>query len=155
VRERTFVFRTVEDPTIEPRPQACPFEDANVFLGAHMYSLETRESAGEVVDERARAIGTAAACAAIGGPLEPGALVPFYAEFTFADGTAYAAEGRAQVTSTDVPLPGVVLAGCALRIVSGPQGLIGGSATSTSIFDPADHAGVGTGSIWTLRAYFA
>lgn len=155
MRERTFVFRTLEDPTVEARPQGCPFEDANVFLGGRMYSLEMRDSDGEVVDERAHAIGTAAACAAIRGPLEPGALAPFYAEFTFEDGAAYAAEGVARVTSNDVPVQGVVLAGCSLRLVGGPPGLVGGAATSASVFDPSAQLGGGTGSLWTLRAYFA
>ena len=68
--------------------------------------------------------------------------------------TAYAAQGAARVTSADVPDAGVVLAGCALQIVSGPSGCVGGAATSLSIFNPAGKSGVGTGSFWTLRAYF-
>lgn len=104
--------------------------------------------------EQETEIGLASACAVVTVPLIPDAFVPFYAEFSFHEGSLYAAHGTAQVTSVDVPEAGVVLAGCALRIVSGPRGCVGGAATSLSIFNPAGKEGAGTGSFWTLRAYF-
>jgi hypothetical protein len=148
----TYLFRTIEDPTVESRPRNSPFADANLFLGGRMYSIVSR--GGEVTVEDEAEVGVASACAVVTTALVPGAaLVPFYAEFTFHEGAVYAAEGTAQVTSADVPEAGVVLAGCALRVVSGPPGCSGGAATSLSIFNPAGAAGVGTGSFWTLRAY--
>jgi hypothetical protein len=59
------------------------------------------------------------------------------------------------VITNNVPRPGVVLAGCALRVTQGPEGFLGGAATSMSIFNPLGLPGAGTGSFWTLRAYSA
>jgi hypothetical protein len=140
---RTFVFRTVEDASVTGRPERCPWPDANLFLAGRMSSLETGAE-----------IGTAQACAQIAGPLEPGAEAPFYAEFNFAEGERYRADGSARVLTNDVPVPGVVLAGCSLRLLEGPAGFIGGIASSTSIFNPTQASGLETGSIWTLLAYF-
>jgi hypothetical protein len=145
----TYIFRTIEDASVESRPRNSPFADANLFLGGRMYSIGTEQ--GEVAEEQEGEVGLASACAVVTAPLVPGVLVPFYAEFTFHEGAAYAAQGSAQVTSAEA---GVVLAGCALRITSGPPGCAGGAATSLSIFNPAGKEGTGTGSFWTLRAYF-
>jgi hypothetical protein len=90
----------------------------------------------------------------ISGGLEPGVAVPFYAEFHFEGGDRYRAEGTAQVLTSDVPAADVVLAGCALRLVGGPEGFLGGVATSASVFNPTRRPGVETGSTWTLHAYF-
>lgn len=99
-------------------------------------------------------LGTAQACAQVTEALEPGLKVPFYAEFHFDTGDRYRAEGAAHVLTSDVPAPNVVLAGCALRLVDGPDGLLGGVAMSGSVFNPTNQPGAETGSIWTLHAYF-
>jgi len=65
------------------------------------------------------------------------------------------AVGTCQVITNNVPRPNVVLAGCALRVTQGPEGFLGGAATSLSIFNPLRLEGAGTGSFWTLRAYTA
>jgi hypothetical protein len=140
---RTFVFRTVEDDSVPGRPERCPLPEANLFLGGRMSSLDTGAK-----------IGTAQACAQIAGPLEPGAQVPFYAEFDFDGGERYRADGLAHVLTNAVPADGVVLAGCSLRLLEGPAGFIGGVASSASIFNPSQGPGLETGSIWTLLAYF-
>jgi hypothetical protein len=152
VSVETYSFRTIEDPSVESRPRNSPFSDANLFLGGRMYSMVTRQ--GVVTAEQESEIGLAAACAVVTAPLVPDVLVPFYAEFSFHEGAVYTAQGNAQVTSSDSPDAGVVLAGCALRVVSGPPGCTGGAATSLSIFNPAQAPGAGTGSFWTVRAYF-
>jgi len=54
-----------------------------------------------------------------------------------------------------VPVPGVLLVGCALRLVEKPEGVIGGFATSSTIFNPYGIPGFGTGSVWTLHLYTA
>lgn len=148
----TYMFRTIEDANVESRPRNSPFADANLFLGGRMYSIGTQQA--EVTSEQETEVGVASACAVVRAPLVADVLVPFYAEFRFHEGAVYAARGTAQVTSADIPDACVVLAGCALRVVSGPPGCVGGAATSLSIFNPTAHAGAGTGSFWIVRAYF-
>lgn len=142
---RTIVFRTVEDPSVTERPRDCPFGGANLFLGGRILPLEGDDE---------RAWGVALACAELSDPLVRDAVVPFFAEFRFDDGDAYAADGVSRVIDVDVPRAGVVQAGCTLRLVAGPAGLSGGTATSASVFDPRGVLDAGTGSVWTIRAYF-
>ena len=157
--QHTLVFRSLEDPGVESHPEECPFAGANLFLGANLWSMQTRASDARVVDEAVQQIGTAAACGLITTALVPGTLVPFYVEFTLDQGPdkgdTYVAVGTCQVITNNVPRPGVVLAGCALRVTQGPEGFLGGAATSMSIFNPLQLEGAGTGSFWTLRAYTA
>jgi hypothetical protein len=157
--QRTLIFRSLEDPTVSSQPQNCPFGGANLLLGATLWSLQTRANDSRVVNEAVQQIGTAAACGLITTALVPGTLVPFYVEFTLDQGpdqgTTYTAVGTCQVITNNVPQPGVVLAGCALRVLQGPEGFLGGAATSMSIFNPRGLAGAGTGSFWTLRVYTA
>ena len=75
-------------------------------------------------------------------------------EFHFDTGDRYRADGAAHVLTAGVPAPSVVIAACALRLVDGPDGLLGGVATSASLFNPTNQPGAETGSIWTLVAYF-
>ena len=140
---RTLVFRTVEDPTVEIGPDDCRLVGANLFLGGRIVPL----------DDDGR-LGVALACAALTERLVRDVVVPFAAEFRFDDGGTYAADGTARVVDADVPAAGIVQAACALRLTSGPPGVIGGTATSASVFDPAGVLGAGTGSVWTINAYF-
>jgi hypothetical protein len=149
--ERVFVYRTIEDPSVPSHPVSCPYADANVFLGAVVRAVETQASDGQDVSDRVAQVGTAAACARVTS-LAPGATAPFYIEFTLNDGN-YRADGTCTVTSNNVPVNGLVLAGCALRIVEAPAGVIGGSFTSNSIFNPFRLPGFNTGSVWTRRTY--
>jgi hypothetical protein len=151
---RTLIFRTVENPQVANPPQNCPFSNPNLRLGADVWSLETgpKELASEVVKETVDKIGTASACGQISGPLTPdGPAVPFYVEFTLADGT-YKAQGDCHVISNDVPQQGIILADCGLGVDEAPGGM-DGVATSMSIFNAGRIAGVDTGSFWTLRLY--
>ena len=151
--QHTFVFRSLEDPNVSSQPKACPFPGANLFLGATLSSIETDAGDSRVVNEGVRKIGTAAACGVITSP----PLVPFYIEFTLNQGphssNTFVAVGSCQVVSNNVPSPGITLAGCALLLTQGPEGFLGGIATSMSIFNPLRLPGAGTGSFWTLRAY--
>jgi hypothetical protein len=157
--QQTLIFRSLEDPTVANPPENCPFAGANLSLGATLWSMQTRASDSQVVNEAVQQIGTAAACGLITTALVPSALVPFYVEFTLDQGPdqsdTYTAVGSCQVITNNVPRLGVVLAGCALRVIQGPPGFLGGAATSMSIFNPARLPGAGTGSFWTLRAYTA
>lgn len=151
--QHTLVFRSLEDPNVSSQPKECPFLGANLFLGATLSSIETDAGDGRVVNEAVQRIGTAAAC----GVITTALLVPFYIEFTLSEGhhgsNTFVAVGACQVVSNNVPRPGIVLAGCALRVTQGPAGFLGGIATSMSIFNPLGLPGAGTGSFWTLRAY--
>lgn len=150
--ERLLVVRTVEDPTVAPVPPGCPFEAPNVRLGAITWAVQTRASDGEVVNKDVRPLGTASACGKITAALVPFTQVPFYVEFTLAEGVV-AAQGFCTITSNNVPTPGLILAGCTLTVTSAPAGVMGGSVTSNSVFNPLRLAGFDTGSIWTLRLY--
>jgi len=151
--QHTRVFRSLEDPNVSSHPKECAFPGANLFLGAALWSMETDAGDSRVVNEAAQQIGTAAAC----GLITTAPIVPFHIEFTLNQGhdkgNTYVAVGACQVVSNNVPRPGVVLAGCALRVTQGPEGFLGGIATSMSIFNPLRLQGAGTGSFWTLRAY--
>ncbi len=155
--QHTLVFRSLEDPRIPDHPKGCPFPGANLLLGATLWSLDTRASDSRVVNEAIHQIGTASACGLITTALTPGALAPFYIEFTFDQGPGkggtFIALGICRVITNDVPRPGVELVGCALHVTQGPDGFLGGVATSMSIFNPLLLPGAGTGSFWTLRAY--
>ena len=157
--QKTYIFRSLEDPTIPSRPAGCPFPGANLFLGATIWSMDTRAVDSRVVNEAVQQFGIASACGLITGPLVPSTLVPFYLEFTIEQGPdrgdSYAAVGSCQVITNNVPQPGIILAGCALRVVTGPPGTLGGAATSMSIFNPLRLEGAGTGSFWTVRVYSA
>lgn len=149
--ERVAVYRTIEDPSVSPQPVACPHVDANVFLGAVVRAVETRATDGQDVSDRVLQVGTAAACARVTS-LAPGATAPFYIEFTLDEGS-YRADGSCTVISNNVPVSGLILAGCALRIVEAPAEVLGGSFTSNSIFNPFNLPGFNTGSVWTRRTY--
>ncbi|HEX7184320.1 MAG TPA: hypothetical protein VF756_21000 [Thermoanaerobaculia bacterium] len=61
--------------------------------------------------------------------------------------------GDCTVGSNDVPVAGIVLAACHLRVVEAPKGFAGGAASSLSIFNPAGLTGFATGSSWTLQLF--
>jgi len=151
--QHTLVFRSLEDPNVSSQPKECPFPGANLFLGATLSSIETDAGDSRVVNEAVHHIGTAAAC----GLITTAPLVPFYIEFALDHGhhggITFVAVGACQVVSNNVPRAGIALAGCALRVTQGPEGFLGGIATSMSIFNPLRLQGAGTGSFWTLRAY--
>lgn len=155
--EATFVFHSEEDASTPPDAAVCaqaPFT-ANVKLGAGLWSLKTRKHNGRVVDEKRRRIGTATACLELTNVLFPAGLAQrFYVRFDLPQG-AYVAEGTCTVASNAVPQPFIILAGCTLKLVSGPSGSLGGLVTSASLFNPLARPGFATGSMWTLHEYLA
>lgn len=52
-----------------------------------------------------------------------------------------------------MPLPGLVLAACHLRVVEAPPGFAGGAAASLSVFNPGKVQGFATGSEWTVALF--
>jgi hypothetical protein len=151
----TYQFRSVEDPAYPPDDAICaqaPFR-VNVKLGASLYSQHTRAVDGRVVIDRLLRLGRATACVQLTNFLfPPGLSQNFYAVFDLPAGR-FTALGTCTLTSNDVPQAGLVLAGCALELVAGPTGVLGGVVTSASTFNPARLPGFSTGSLWTVQTY--
>lgn len=148
-------FRSVEDADFPADRSVCV--DAgftpNVYLGASLWSEATTASSGRVVNNSVRRIGKATACVRITDPTFPPELPQaFYARFETPEG-AFTARGACTLVSNDVPEPGLVLAGCHLRIVDGPEDMRGGVITSMSVFNPRKLPGYNTGSEWTIQFY--
>jgi hypothetical protein len=152
---RVYQFRTEEDPEVTGAADFCasaPFT-ANVLLNASAYSVRTRGADGRMVNDDAKRVGTALACAQITNPSFPeGLQQKFYAKFELPDGD-YVALGTCTLISNNVPVAGLVLAGCTLKLTSAPPGVLGGAAVSLSVFNPRRLAGFATGSQWTIQAY--
>ena len=152
-----YQFRSVEDPAFPADNTICaqsPFR-VNVKLGASLWSQFTRVVDGRIVVDKVMRIGKATACVELTNFLFPAGLQQnFYAVFDLPSGR-YTGLGTCTLTSNNVPQAGLVLAGCALHVVSGPNGVLGGVITSASTFNPARLAGFSTGSLWTLQAYTA
>lgn len=154
--ERILVLRTVEDPRYPVDAALCaaaPFQPINVRLGASAWTVQTRASDGLLVNDDVRFAGRVSACGRL-ATVTPFTAQPFLARFTLADGE-YTGVGTCTITSTDVPVPWLLLVTCSLRLVSFPQGVLGGSMTSASVFNPYHLPGFDTGSIWTLRIHDA
>ncbi len=152
--ERVLVLRTQEDPRSPADLATCaaaPFSPVNVVLGASAWTIRTGARSGELRDGELRFAGTATGCGRLttAAPFVP---QPFRIRFDLADGT-YVADGTCTITSGDVPQAGLLLLGCALKVVSAPPGVTGGSLVSASVFNLANLPGFDTGSIWTLRLY--
>lgn len=154
--ERTWVVRSEESAATPPDPAVCaeaPFA-TNVQLGAQLSSLKIDGRSGGVVDPSRRVVGRATACLQLTSLLFPAGLTQrFYVRFDLPQGS-FAGVGSCLISSNDVPVSMLVLAGCTLELVDGPPGMIGGVATSASIFNPTRLPDFGTGSFWTLHAYF-
>ncbi len=152
--EATYLFKSVEDPAHPPDPAVCAQAGfpSNVRLGASLWSVETREKDGRVKGQE-RKIGTATACLLLTNPFFPiGLTNNFYVQFDLPQGT-YKATGTCTVSTNAVPQPFIILAGCTLKLVSGPANSLGGMVTSNSIFNPLKRPGFSTGSMWTLQEY--
>jgi hypothetical protein len=152
--ERILVLRTVEDARFPARPEICaaaPFQPVNVVLGAGAWTVRTRARDGVVVNDDVRFVGPVTGCGRI-STVSPQVAQPFLIHFDLHDG-GYTAVGTCTITSNDVPVAGLLLLTCALEVVEAPRGVVGGSATSASVFNPYGLPGFDTGSIWTLRLH--
>jgi hypothetical protein len=150
--EELYVFRTMEDPEVQPNLAVCeaaPFE-VNAILAASFWAIRTRSEDGLMVNPDSRQIGTGTACLRVTS-LALDATAPISGEFVIGSRTVRAT-GSCLVESNDVPVPGLILANCSLRIDPAP-GVLGGSASSNSVFNPLRLPGFNTGSIWTVRLF--
>ncbi len=154
--ERILVLRTVEDPRYPASAEVCagaPFQPVNVRLGASVWTVRTRARDGVLVNDDVRFAGTATGCGLLSSA-SPFVAQPFLIRFDLQDGS-YTAVGTCTITSNLVPVPGLLLVTCAMTMVAVPPGVVGGSATSASVFNPYGLDGFDTGSIWTLRLHDA
>jgi hypothetical protein len=150
VSARLYRFRSEEDPSSPPDPAVCAAAsfDPNVRLRATLWA-----DGGDSEEDDETRFGTATACTrVIDSAFPPGTLLPFYAVFDLPEGRV-TASGDATVVSNDVPVAGLVLAACHLRVIEAPPGFTGGVATSLSVFNPAGLTGFNTGSFWTILLF--
>ncbi|HEX6911873.1 MAG TPA: hypothetical protein VF142_15830 [Longimicrobium sp.] len=148
-------FRSVEDPDFPADRAVCAAAgfQANVFLGASLWSEANAASSGRIVNNGVRRIGSATACIRITDPTFPAGLPQqFFARFDTPEGI-FTASGACTLISNDVPERGLVLGGCHLRVVDGPAEMRGGAITSLSVFNPRALPGYSTGSEWTVQFY--
>lgn len=140
-----------------------PADTTLVMLDAELWSNRTRASDGKVVNSETRLVGTAQACAWVSGsqlfgampidPAEPLPSAPFYGEFAIGD-LVLPAGGECLITSNTIPVPYLGLVGCSMVVPPDPEtGLLGGNATSNSVFNPLGLTGFHTGSYWTVHIY--
>ena len=172
VAEELILFRSLHDEAVpDPSVDWCKMKavesglltqefvdelpDAEIAtLGASLWSFRTRASNGTVNNETVRQIGVADACAYIIEGLAQGASAPFYMEGN-AGGLDMVAAGECSLVTDDIPVDGIILTGCALKVDPNPdQGLLGGLATSNSVFNPFGIEGFNTGSFWTIHVYW-
>ncbi len=182
IDERVIKFRSLEVAPVVP-PEVCergalflgiqdrdlPADTMLFMFDADLFSSRVRTKDGLVVEPEARTIGRGLACAwlsfsAFFGNLlaeppfpidqtQPLATSPFYGEFEVG-GVFLAGGGECSLTSNTLPVPGLGLVACNLRINPDPdQGLLGGNATSNSVFNPLGLPGFQTGSFWTVHIY--
>jgi hypothetical protein len=153
--ETVIQFRSLEDPEGVPDLSVCadaPFV-ANVVTAAKLFAVKTRASDGKVVGRGRKVIGSGTGCLRVTDvTFPPFTSGPIYGDFTI-DGLTVRIDGVCTVSTNDVPLAGIVLAGCSTAIVEAPAGFAGGSATSNSVFNPFRQPGFSTGSFWTVRLY--
>jgi hypothetical protein len=132
-----------------------------VMLDAELWSSQTRAKDGKVVNPEVRRVGTGSACTwmdpiAIFAPIDPTQPLPnapIYGEFQVGD-LSFAVAGEATLTSNTIPVPGVALAvGSMIIPPDESQGLLGGVASSNSVFNLLQLPGFRTGSFWTVRIY--
>src|SRR5262249_13697723 len=148
--EELYVFRSMEDPEVQPNLAVCeaaPFE-VNAVLAASCWAIRTRSEDGLMVNPDSRQIGTGTACLRVTS-LALDATAPISGEFVIGSRTVRAT-GSCLVESNDVPVPRLILANCSLRIDPAP-GVLGGSAPGKPGFYPPPPPRLHTGLILTAR----
>ena len=155
--ERTYIFRSVEDASTPPDPAVCaqaPFA-VNVRLGGSLWWQQTSPIDGRVAPRLQRRIGKATACVQLTDFSFPAGLDQnFFIQFDLPAGR-FTAVGSCKLISNDVPVGGLVIGGCALKLTSWPKRFSGGAVSSLSVLNPFKLPGFNTGSTYVLQAYEA
>ena len=152
---RTFIFRSVEDASTPPDPAVCaqaPFA-ANVLLGGSLWWQQTSPFDGRVAPRLTRRIGKATACVQLTHfAFPPGLDQNFYVAFDLPEGR-FTASGSCKIISNNVPVGGLVIGGCSLKLTSWPARYVGGAMSSLSTLNPFRLPGFNTGSTYVLQAF--
>ena len=155
--DRTFIFRSVEDASTPPDPAVCaqaPFS-ANVHLGGSLWWQQTNPFDGRVEPRLTRRIGKATACVLLTDfSFPPGLDQNFYIAVDLPEGR-FTATGSCKLISNNVPVGGLVIGGCSLKLTSWPARFAGGAIASLSTLNPFRLPGFNTGSTYVLQAFLA
>jgi len=155
--DRTYIFRSVEDASTPPDPAVCaqaPFP-TNVQLGGSLWWQQTSPLDGRVEPRLKRRIGKATACVLLTDfSFPPGLDQNFYIAVDLPEGR-FTAAGSCKLISNDVPVGGLVIGGCALKLTSWPSRFAGGAIASLSTLNPFRLPGFNTGSTYVLQAFEA
>lgn len=146
--------QTQEDAAVPDDPAFCATAGfpVNVRLNAAVYEYQL-DHHGKVKSHGRHQIGTANACILITSLSFPAGLQQnMYLRLDLPQGEVIAT-GTCTIVSNHTPQAGVVLAGCALRVLTAPAGYLGGQVTSASTFNPMHLPGYDTGSFWTVQLY--
>ena len=153
--DRTYIFRSVEDASTPPDPAVCaqaPFP-TNVQLGGSLWWQQTSPLDGRVEPRLKRRIGKATACVLLTDlSFPPGLDQNFYIAVDLPAGR-FTASGSCKLISNDVPVGGLVIGGCSLRLLTWPQRFSGGAVASLSTLNPFRLPGFNTGSTYVLQAF--
>lgn len=140
-------LRYVSDPTVPtvpPDPVFCaaaPFE-ANGYVEGHLtaYRLRVKDDTTRLLPDAPRnRRGFARACIQITDfEFKPFASpVPIYWQLDIDDIGTITAEGQCLSSNNNVPQEGVILGGCVMTIVYGPEGYLGGNVVESGVvFNP-------------------
>ena len=151
--EHTHVFKSVEDPTVQADLSVCAQASftPNAVLSASFYAVQGRSADGLIVNSSTKRIGWGTACARITS-LAVGATVPIIGDFNINKNKHLIGEGACVLASNNVPAAGLILAGCTIPLDAG-NGVLGGIATSNTVFNPFGLPGFDTGSVWTVHVF--
>lgn len=154
--EGTFEIHTVDDPSAIVDDSICASADftPNLKVVANAWTYETRTSDGKVVQDLTHKVGTLQACLLITDlSFTQSTIHPMYVEFDLKNGM-YSGIGSCTIASNNVPLQGLILASCTMRLIEQSSGNTVGSAIMSSAFNPFGLSGFAPGeSYWTLRFY--
>ena len=157
IDKTVILFRSMDDPNIPPDPAVCDagnsgFE-ANLSLGASLWSFQTKSNNGTIVKEKVQQIGTATSCVLITDLTFPpfGTEAPNYVEFTIGD-LFIAVSGECEATVNPLP-EGPLFVSCYLEVIPerSTEGIKWGQAISNSTFTPIPIPGFETGSFWSIQ----
>ncbi len=156
-KEKLYLFTSKDDPDLEPNHEFCysaPF-NSNTTVAASLWSVQTNIGTSRLIDDGVVQVGTATACLELSDEgFEIGGMVPMHVEFVFGR-MILNATGACLSTTAGVPADGVVLSGCTLDILDSPthRKVLGGMASSNSLFNLGGVPGLNTGSVWAMRVY--
>jgi len=159
--EITYIFRSFESETV-PDPQECidigwPSFNEPIVALFDIYRIKTKENTGAAKKQNyKKPIGQVLTCADWTGFSEATAFDPIPVRFKATlDGMELILEGEGRYYSFNVPEFPVALGGYVLRVISGPEDILGGQLVTNTLTSLAGASPPGyvSGSIANLRLY--